>query len=62
MLSSADFFQNYFFSKNSFKNTFSVSNGLDLDQDGHSVCPDRDPNCLQRLSAYDKNCRKERES
>ena len=27
---------------------------LDPDQDGHSVGPDLDPNCLQRLSADDK--------
>ena len=29
--------------------TLSVSNGLDPDQDGHSVGPDLGPNCLQRL-------------
>ena len=27
-----------------------VSNGLDADQERHSVSPDLDPNCLQRLS------------
>ena len=30
-----------------------VSYGLDPDQDRHSVGPDLDPNCLQRLSAGD---------
>ena len=38
------------FSKNSFGNTIKVSNGLDPDQDRHSVCPDLGPNCLRRLS------------
>ena len=28
-----------------------MSNGLDPDQARHSVGPDLDPNCLQRLSA-----------
>ena len=28
-----------------------MSNGLDLDQDGHSVGPDLGPNCLQKFSA-----------
>ena len=32
-----------------------MSNGLDPDQDGRSVGPDLDPNCLQRLSADDKS-------
>ena len=44
------------FSKNSFKNKIRVSNELDPDQDRHSVSPDWDSNCLQRLSADDK-CR-----
>ena len=35
-------------STNSFRNTIRVSNGLDPDQDRHSVGPDLDPNCLQR--------------
>ena len=39
------------FSKNSFRNIIRVSNGLYKDQDGHYVCPDLDPSCLQRLSA-----------
>ena len=37
------------YSKNSFMNTIRVSKGLDPDQDRRSVCPDLDPNCLQRL-------------
>ena len=42
------------FSKNSFRNTIRVSNGLESDQDSHSVGPDLGPNCLQFLSADDK--------
>ena len=42
------------FSKNSFRNTLTVSNGLDPDQDQHSVEHDLEPNCLQKLSAEDK--------
>ena len=39
-----------FFPKKLSKNSFSiVSNGLDPDQDRHSVDPDLGPNCLQRL-------------
>ena len=30
-----------------------MSNGLDPDQDRHSVGPDLGPNCLQRLSVDD---------
>ena len=41
--------------KKSFRDTIRVSNGLDPDQDRHYVGPDLDPNCLQRLSADDKN-------
>ena len=41
------------FSKNSFRNTISVSNSLDPDQAQHSVGPDLGPNCLQKLSADD---------
>ena len=33
-----------------------MSNGLDPDQDQHSVGPDLGPNCLQRLPADDKSC------
>ena len=43
------------FLKKNFRNTFRVSNNLDPDQDRHSVGPDLDPNCLQRLSADDKS-------
>ena len=39
-----------------------MSNGLDPDQDRHSVGPDLGPNCLQRLSADDKSCRQQRKS
>ena len=38
------------------RSTIRVSNGLDPDQDRRSVGPDLGPNCLQRLSAYDKRC------
>ena len=37
-----------------FRNTFTVSNGLDPDEDRHFVGPDLSPNCLQRLLADDK--------
>ena len=30
-----------------------MSNGLDSDQDRHSIGPDLGPNCLQRLSTDD---------
>ena len=53
LLSSADFFQNYLFKQNSFRNTIRVSNGLDPDQDGHSVGPDLGRNCWLRYSADD---------
>ena len=43
------------FSKNYFINTIRVSNGLDPDQERHSVGPDLGPNCLQRLSSKDKS-------
>ena len=42
--------------QNIFKNSFRVSNSLDPDQGRHCVGPDLGPNCLQRLSASDKNC------
>ena len=35
--------------------TFWFPNCLESDQDRHIVGPDLDPNCLQRLSADDKN-------
>ena len=43
------------FSKNSFRSTIIVSNGLDPDQDRHVVGPDLGPNCLQRLTTDDKS-------
>ena len=49
-LSSDDFFSELTFSKNSFRNTFRVSNGLNTDQDRRFVGPDLGPNCLQRSS------------
>ena len=53
-LPSADFFLSQStFSKNSFRNTFSVSNSLEPDQVRHFVVPDLGPNCLQKLSADD---------
>ena len=48
LFSSADFFQNQLFKKDSFRNTIRVSKGLD------SVGPDLSPSCLQRLSADKK--------
>ena len=53
LLSSADFFQKFFFFKNSIGNMIRVSNGLDPDLDRHFVSPDLGPNGLQRLSAED---------
>ena len=38
-----------------FFNTFRVSNSLDPDQARHFVGPDLGPNCLQRLSADNKD-------
>ena len=40
------------FLKNYFRNTIRVSNGLDPDQDQHSVSPNVGSNCLQRLSVF----------
>ena len=51
LLSSADFFSILTFSKNSFRNNIRIINGLDSDQDWHSVSPDLGQSCLQRLSA-----------
>ena len=51
LLLSTDFFLKLTFSKHSFRNTIRVSNGLDPDQDRHSVCPDLVPNCLPKSSA-----------
>ena len=42
LLSSAEFFSNLSFLKNSFRNTIRVSNGLD------SVGPDLDPNSVRK--------------
>ena len=49
LLSSADisFFKLNF--KKYPRNTIIVSNGLDQDDDRHSVGPDLGPNCLQKL-------------
>ena len=44
-LSSADFFQNQLFLKNTFGNTIRVSYSLDPDQARHSVGPDLGSNC-----------------
>ena len=44
LLSSADIFKKKYFSKNSFRNTTRVSNGLDPDQD--QIDPDLGPNCF----------------
>ena len=52
-LSSADFFQNQLFEKNSFRNTIRMSNSLDPDQARRFVEPDLGPNCLPSLSADD---------
>ena len=54
-LSSADF-QNQLLQKNLLE-TLSVSKRLDPDHERHFVGPGLDPNCLQRLSTDDKNCR-----
>ena len=54
LLSSADIFSKLSFKKNSFRNTFIVSNDLDPDQDLRFVGPDLGLNCLQRLSADNK--------
>ena len=48
LLSLADLFQNII------SGTQSVLNSLDPDQVQPFVGPDLGPNCLQRLSAYDK--------
>ena len=49
--SSAEFFQNKFFQKKSFRNTIRVSNSSDPDQARHYVGPDLGPNCLHKISA-----------
>ena len=52
---SADFFKINFFQKNYFRNTVRVSNGMDADQDKHSVGLGLGPNSLQSLLADDKS-------
>ena len=47
-------FSKFTFSKKTFRNIIRVSNGLDPDQEGHSVSPDLGPSCLQSLSADEK--------
>ena len=46
----ADFFSNFnfLFQKVGFRRIIRASNGLDPDQDQHSVGPDLGPNCLQK--------------
>ena len=56
LLLSADFFSKSLFSKSSFRNTISMSNGLDPDQDR----PDLGQNCRQMLSAKNVAISKER--
>ena len=56
LLSSADFFSEVTFPKNSIRNTIKMSNGLDPDPDQFSVAPTfcqfyLGISCLQRLSA-----------
>ena len=53
LLSSPDFFK-LTFTKNSFRNTISVSNDLDPDQERHFVCPDLGLNCLQSFKQITK--------
>ena len=53
MLSFPEFFFQISFSKNSSRNTITVSNSLDPDQD--SVSPDLGSSCLQKLSADSKS-------
>ena len=49
----ADFFLNFnfLFQKVGFRSIIRVSNGLDPDQDQHSVGPDLDPKCLRRVTS-----------
>ena len=55
LLSSDFFFYKINIFKNSFRNPFIVSNGMEPDQDQQNVGPDQGPNCLQRLSTDDKS-------
>ena len=59
-LPSADFFSKLFFSRNSFRNTIRVSNGLVPDQDRSFVGPDLGPNCLQSYQQTTVSASKER--
>ena len=43
------------FSKNYFRNKFTVSNCLDPDQDRHYVGPDLGPSCLQSKGRVNKH-------
>ena len=52
-MSYADFFRNELLRKMNTNYNISVLNSLDQDKAGHSVRPDLDPNCLQRLLAED---------
>ena len=55
LLSSADFFQIFFFFLNlGTKSKCQTGKQVGLDQDRDSVGPDLGPNCLQTLSADDK--------
>ena len=56
------FFKISFLKKNSFRNTFRVSNSLDPDQDRHYVGPNLGSNCLQWISAYEKGPRQQEKS
>ena len=44
----------FFFKKKYFRNTIRVSNSFNPNQDGYSVGPGLDSNCLQRFSADKK--------
>ena len=48
------FFQNFFSTKNSFRNTIRVSNSVDPDLARHFVGPDLGPNCLPRFEQTTK--------
>ena len=52
---SSELFKNKMFSNVSSRNTIRVSNSLAPDQDLQNVGPDLGPNCMQSLSADDKN-------
>ena len=52
---SSEFSKIKMFSNIAFRNTIRVSNSLAPDQDLQNVGPDLGPNCMQSLSADDKN-------